>query len=715
MRVLLAGLLIAGLLLAIATFVSMRPIPDSLTEHGGVPNKRVYLDRYGERLNVTYENRWNLQQRISLHQAPEFLVEAILISEDKRFFEHAGVDWLARLNALRQNLFAGKVHRGASTITEQVVRMIHPRPRVLWSRWLEGFEAMALERRFSKLEILEFYLNQVPYGARRRGVKQAASLYFDRDISTLSKKEMLALAVLLRSPRWFDPLRQSGNLQAAIDRLARRLQLPRPELAAIAAQKLALGEPVKRPDASHFVRFVESERNHVGGGAEVGTTIDLELQSKAQAILDNRLERLRQRNVGNGAVLVIDHESNQILSWVVGYAGKRDRKYNKIDAVLARRQPGSALKPLLYANALRDGWTAATMLDDSPLELRVGRGLHSFRNYNRDHYGPVSLREALGNSLNIPAVRAIQYVGAGPFLTFLDDLGIKSLSGHPDIYGDGLALGNGELSLYELVQAYTVLARMGDYKPLTGIAGDERKNQSYRVLSEDIASLVADILSDPAAREKEFGWDSVLNLSHQTAVKTGTSNDYRDAWAVGFNDRHTVGVWIGNLDYSEMDEVTGSSGAALVMRSLFSELNRYREVKPLFLSSNLETHKVCIDNGLLANGDCETRDEWFVAGTEPRGQVQATSEIRLQKPSWDLLLAMDPRIPDQHEYFEFAVSDRADIAEVRWFVNDQLVGATSGATYSWKVARGQYRARAEVRLTGSAPVIETETVSYRVN
>ncbi len=717
MRVFLIGLVTGSLLLAMATAVSMQPLPDSLSGHHGMLNKRVYLDRNGERLNITYENQWNLHDRVSLHQMPEFLVDAIRISEDKRFFEHAGVDWLARLNAVRQNLLAGKVRRGASTITEQVVRMIHPRPRVLWSRWLEGFEAMALERQYSKLEILEFYVNQVPYGARRRGVKQAASLYFDRDISTLSKKEMLALAVLVRSPRWFDPLRHSDNLQPAIDQLAKRLQLSNRELAGITAQKLALGKPLKRPDVSHFVRYVESEQDRpadVGGGL-VSTTIDLELQSKAQAILDNRLDRLRQHNAGNGALLVVDHETNQIISWVVGYAGRKDSNFNKIDAVLARRQPGSALKPLLYANALRDGWTAATMLDDAPLEQAVGLGLHSFRNYNRNHYGPISLREALGNSLNIPAVKAIQHVGTGPFLAFLNELGIESLSGHPNVYGDGLALGNGELSLYELVQAYTVLARMGDYKPLTARAGAYMLNSSYRVLSEDVASLIADILSDPAAREKEFGWDSVLHFTHQTAVKTGTSSDYRDAWALGFNDRYTVGVWIGNLDYSEMDEVTGSSGAALVMRSIFNELNRYREAKPLFLSSNLETHKVCIDTGLLASENCETRDELFVAGTRPEPRAGLQNPVRLYKPSRGLRLAMDPRIPNQHEYFEFAVSDRSDIAEVRWFVNDKLVAATSGAKFSWKVARGDYRARAEVRLAGSVPVIETETVNYKVN
>ncbi len=715
------ALLLAGIslvALGVATMLSMEPVPDDLKAHIAVSRKNTYLDRNGYRLNVTYENQWNTHDYLKLHDLPEFLQNAFIISEDRRFYDHGGVDWLARLSALRQNVLAGKVLRGASTISEQVVRMIHPRPRTFWARWLEGFEARELESKHSKIEIFEFYLNQVPYKARRRGVAQAAGYYFDRDISTLNEKELLALTVLVRSPKWLDPVRKAPRLESSITNLAGRLDLDDAAAKKILVQKLALHGSSMEHDMSHFIAYAESGNNRYSpGGGSIHTTIDLELQVKAQKILDNRLERLEKLKVTNGAMLVVDHETNEIVSWVVGNAGKQGKKFNKIDGVMTPRQPGSTLKPLLYANAIQKGWTASTMIDDTPLEEGVGAGMHSYDNYSRGYYGPVSLREALGNSLNIPAVKAIQFVGPSDFLGFLHDLGIESLTKHPNVYGDGLALGNGELSLLELVQAYTVLARMGDFKPLSFIESEHLSTGSYRVISEDIASLIADILSDPGARELEFGWDSILNFPQQTAVKTGTSSDYRDAWAVGFNDKYTVGVWVGNLDYTSMDEVTGSLGPALVLRSIFSELNRNREARRIYLSENLVSRRICIDTGLAATGDCEARDEWFLPGTVPaKGDGGAVAKtIRIRKPSKNLMMAMDPRIPDEFEYFEFALNDSKNIGNVKWYINDRLIATTNSPIFNWKVSRGDFTTWAEVTLKDGGQPVTTEEVKYKVN
>ena len=240
------------------------------------------------------------------------------------------------------------------------------------------------------------------------------------------------------------------------------------------------------------------------------------------------------------------------------------------------------------------------------------------------------------------------------------------------------------------------------------------RNGHARVLSEDIASLVADIMSDPGAREKEFGWNSILNFPHQTAVKTGTSSDYRDALAVGFDDRYTVGVWMGNLDYAAMDKITGSSGPALVLRSIFNALNRYREVKPLYFSEKLEKQRVCIATGRPADDDCESRDEWFVPGTGPMAPA-APQEIRVRKPSNGLMLAMDPRIPDDHEYFQFALTDIPNLGKVCWFVNGQPISVTARPTYDWKLSRGEFTMRAEVFLEGRDAPVTTEEVAYRVN
>jgi len=711
-----AGCAVVALVaLVVATLLGLQPTPADLTSGAAGIRKAIYLDRHGKPLNITYENEWNIYDTARLHDVPELLQRAFILSEDKRFYAHDGVDWPARLNAARQNLLAGGVVRGASTITEQVVRMLHPRPRTFWSRWLEGFEAILLERRFSKLDIFEFYLNQVPYRARRRGVVQAAHAYFDRDLSTLNEKELLALAVLVRSPQRLDPKRREANLDRSIANLLGRFDLEDHDRARIARQKLDLRRSGTAHDLSHFVVHAETQSGgRIAAQGRIHTTIDLEVQDRAQRILDTRLEFLAKRRVHNGALLIADHTTNEIIAWVVGFAGRHDKPFNRIDAVTVRRQPGSALKPLLYAEALRQGWTAATMLDDAPLEEGVGRGMHTYHNYGRGHYGMISLREALGNSLNIPALRAIQYVTPEAYLSSLHRLGIRSLSGHPNVYGDGLALGNGEITLHELVQAYTVLARMGDYKPLSFLAGEHLRNGHKRVLSEDIASLIADIMSDPGAREKEFGWNSILHFPHQTAVKTGTSSDYRDALAVGFDDRYTVGVWMGNLDYTAMDKITGSSGPALVLRSIFNELNRYREVKPLYFSEKLEKHRICIATGRPASDDCESRDEWFVPGTWPI-PPEASKAVRIRKPSNGLMLAMDPRIPDDREYFEFALTDVQNLDKVRWFVNGRPISVTTKSTYDWKLSRGQFTMRAEVFLEGRDAPVPTQEVAYRVN
>ncbi|MFT4561690.1 MAG: penicillin-binding protein 1C [Gammaproteobacteria bacterium] len=705
--------------LTLSTHQSISAAPDDLESLVAPIERNIFLDRNSARLNLSYENIWNVQDRIALHDLSPLLVQAFIVAEDQRFLNHRGVDWIARFNALWSNLRAAKIVRGASTITEQVARIIHPRQRTVWSRWLEGFEAMALEERFNKHEVLEFYLNQIPYGARKRGIVQAARYYFDRDLATLNEKEMLALAVLIRSPRWLDPVGQPNNLNRAILTLAERLQqltFLELEPRVVLAESLSKPNDSRRFNTQHFVRFADQRaRSRLPQAQILPTTLDGDLQHAAQRLLDTRLASLAARNVSNGAVLIVDHETNEIRSWVVGFAGRPDHGSNQIDTVLAKRQPGSALKPFLYTQALMTGWSAAMMLDDSPLEQAVGFGLHAYHNYSRNHYGLISLREALGNSLNIPAVKTLQSVGTKNFLGFLGRLGIKSLAAHPNQYGDGLALGNGELSLYELVQAYTVIARMGDFKPLSIFENEYLENHSRRIFSEDVASVIAHILADPGAREKEFGRNSVLNFSTPTAVKTGTSSDYRDAWALGFNDKFTVGVWMGNLDYTKMREVTGSRGPALVLRSVFTELNRNRDVRPLFLSPQLIAQTVCINSGVRAHSNCETRHEWFVPGTGPSRISSIQKNVRLRRPSRGLALALDPRIPDDKEFFEFCVSEIDDLSRVEWFVNDRRVGSSTTRSFAWKLARGEFKVRAHVYLASLAKPVVTETVPYRVN
>jgi penicillin-binding protein 1C len=315
--------------------------------------------------------------------------------------------------------------------------------------------------------------------------------------------------------------------------------------------------------------------------------------------------------------------------------------------VSTARQPGSTLKPFVYALALEAGWSAATMIDDAPFAQSVGNGQHAYRNYSRVHYGAVSVREALGNSLNVPAVKALAFVGAGTLLERLQRLGMRSLHQHADVYGDGLALGNGEVSLHELVEAYAALANGGAWRPLRLLEAQPVAAQR-QVLDRGASTVIADILADADARAREFGSAGVLSLPIPTAVKTGTSSDHHDAWAMGFDHRHVVGVWMGSLERRAMHRVSGASGPALVLRGVFARLNRDGEGAPLPRHAALERRSVCADDGHAPRADCRrTREEWFLPArmAPPPAGANAAPRVRIRQPAPELMLALDPRLP----------------------------------------------------------------------
>ncbi len=716
--------LISAMVLWRVTSTALEPVPQSFDRIVANVHRMQVSDRHGIALNHTYANDWNLHDPVAIHEIPEFLITAFLQAEDKRFFEHSGQDWIARLGALGQNIIAMRGVRGASTITEQVVRMTNPRRRTLWSRWLEGWEAQRLERFHTKLDILEFYLNQVPYVANRRGVRQAARYYFDRDLETLSTHEMLALAVLVRAPSRLDLF--TGDRQAltrAITLLATRMvqvgYLSEAELQRVTTGEFDLKRATLTVDAKHFLHYVT--QNQDGADAHLRTTLDGALQTRLQSLLDQHLHFRAANKVANAALLVADHQSGEILAWVVGGAEDDNVPGRLIDAVIAPRQPGSALKPFLYGLALEHGWTTATLIDDSPLTEMVGYGLHSYSNYSRTFYGPVTLRKALGNSLNIPAVRTIQFIGAAEYLSRLNRLGFTKLLHHPDYYGDGLALGNGEVTLLELVQAYGALANRGVYRDFAVRLDDVGAQPERCVYSPEVASLLGNILSDADARRLEFGSGSLLNLPVQTAVKTGTSSDYRDSWALGYNDRYVVGVWMGNLDQTPMLGITGSTGPALVLRATFDILNRHRETASLWLSPRLKRHVICADTGIAFEESmlCPRRSEYFVPGTAPEHSVLLTAlteqdnGIRLRQPTPGLHMAYDPRLPAKHQGFEFILQGVGETDIVDWHINGVNVVRHTGARYLWPLSRGTHSVSAVVWRNGQR-VASVDQVQFLV-
>lgn len=685
----------AGVMLAAVAvvFAFAGELPESFDRLTARADKIQFLDRSGIPLNTSYLNYWNVHDTLRLYDMPPLLVKMFVAAEDRNFYSHAGVDWTARAAALFQNIKAGKIVRGASSLSEQAVRMIIPRPRTVFSKIIEGIDAVRLECRFSKNDILEFYLNQVPYAANRRGVKQAALFYFSKTPDRLSVRETAALVVLVRAPSSFDLYAGPDKINGLIDRQLRIFErqgiISKAEMQAALDEKISLSSPQLNVNAPHFLEYVRSL--DLPAGRAVETTLDAFLQKKVAALTRRRLKDLQYRHVSNAAVLVIERATGNILAWVVESS---DKDTAAVNAVLAPRQPASAQKPLLYALALTKGMTAATEIKDAPFSRAVGSGVHHFKNYSRTYYGDVTLRQALGNSLNIPALKTIEFVGIKTYFDFLRQIGFSHFEKNADFYREGLALGNAEVTLPELSRAYLMLANGGILKPLRAFKGQECETEK-RVLPETAATLIGNILSDPLARQLEFGADSILNFPVQTAVKTGTSTDYRDAWAMGYNADFVAGVWLGNLTYEPMLDVTGASGPALLLRSVFTELNKIKNSGPLYLSARLEKKTI---------GE---KTEYFDPDVVETSFFEPETPVILS-PADGVMLAVDPRVPEQYQQYPFSVSFLPEGARIVWVVDENPSASLQNDTFFWRPETGSHTVRAEITLKNGEKIFLSE-------
>jgi len=637
----------------------------------------LLMDRNGIPLNRTYQTRLNAQDQVALHDIPEVLINAFLTAEDARFFSHNGIDWAARLHALWQNLKALHTVRGASTVTEQVVRILFPRPRTYWSRWLEGWDAVRLEQHFPKVDILEFYLNQVPFSSSRRGIVQAARYYFGRSIDTLNTKETLALAAMVRAPSLLDPFKATTGLDKRVAGLAKSLLQQgfiSPYLYAEAMQgQLSRNKSELSVQAPHFTAFARDRLGEQATLRSVRTTLDGELQKKTQELLEQRIADLSEYGLRNGAVLVVDHTTSEVLTWAVAGEISRDIPEAGFDAVRIPRQPGSTLKPFVYALALDKGWSPATMIKDEPIIEAVEHGLHLYRNFSETYYGMIPLAEALGNSLNTPAVRTLDFVGLNTFYASLQQLGMTSLSAGTATYGNGLVLGNAEISLLELVQAYGALARGGVPMRVKVLAeeDDDSGQGASRIFSESAAQAIGMILSEADFRRLEFGLLSILNFPVRTAVKTGTSTKANDVWTVAYDGRFVVGIWLGNLDRSSPTTMmTGASGPALLARSIFAEIRRHYGLHPL------PTLPLAVNQQAIVTA--------------------SKNEIRMVVPSIDMEVLLDPRIPKGAQYIPFFITGLTPEDEVQWTVDGRSQEDSRQARLTWPITLGEHQVSAKI-------------------
>lgn len=587
------------------------------------------LDRRGR---VIHERRLDPKIRrldwTPLEKISPALVSAVVEAEDRRFYSHGGVDWRA---VVREGFRAASFRRprGASTITMQAAGLLSGQrgPRDWRQKLRQMAAARRLEASWSKEQIIEAYLNLASFRGELQGIAAASRGLFDKEPHGLNASESRILAALLRSPQARpEELRLSGEDQTLA--LAALSRPPR-------VRPLAAAAP-------HAARLLLSE-----GPAEVASTLDAGLQEFASGLLAATIRGLHSQNATDGAVLVADNRTGQVLAYV-GNSGAGSAAPH-VDGVRARRQAGSTLKPFLYALAFeRKLITPASKLDDSPLEIHAGRGLFRPQDYDGTFRGAVPAKVALASSINIPAVRVLALAGEEPFLEKLEASGISDL-GTAEFYGPSLALGTADVTLWELVNAYRTLANGGLRAELSLTASAPARQT--RVFTPQAAFLVSDILSDRESRAATFGLDSPLATRFWTAVKTGTSKDMRDNWCVGYSDRYTVGVWMGNFSGAPMWNVSGVSGAAPVWRSLMAQLHRDRPSLPPRPPA-----------GLVRRGS-----DWFLAGTEPGPQefLPARPIPKILSPVSGTIFAIDPDIPEGRQTIEFQSSGGGS----RWRLN----------------------------------------------
>ncbi|MDY7092154.1 MAG: penicillin-binding protein 1C [Acidobacteriota bacterium] len=579
--VLLALLPLAGMLAAGMGFLVLDwlfPFPLERLERLERPAATVVEDRRGEplRMFLAADQRWRLP--VTYDQMPEELRRAIVASEDQRFFRHPGVDPLAVLRATVHNLRARRVVSGASTLTMQIARMTDPAPRTLVAKAREAFRALQLERQFSKRELLEIYLNLAPYGGNLEGVGAAARFYFGKPVEQLALGEIGLLVALPRSPTLYDPVQHPEAALAVRDKVLRQLR----DRGAFTDQQVreAMRVPVPRRrlpapfEAPHFARRVVEEagasRSGQGGAPRIRTSLELELQQVAEENVEAYVRRLRSQGIGNAAAVVVENSSHRVRGWV-GSGGFEESEYSgQVDGVVARRSPGSTLKPFLYGLAFDDGRVVpASYLLDVPTDFAG----YVAENYDGLYRGRVEAQQALVHSLNAPAVRLLARVGLGEFFDLLQRGGARSLDRPAYRYGLPLILGSGELTLLELAQLYSSLANGGEALPVTW-APDEGGASGIpeRLLSEEAAWLLTETLLQVERPDLPRAW-SLSRSASAVAWKTGTSYGHRDAWAVGYSRRFTIAVWVGNFDGSPRHGISGSEHAAPLLFDLFRALD----------------------------------------------------------------------------------------------------------------------------------------------
>lgn len=618
------------------------PSPDKIVRTQGFSTK--ILDRNGNTLYDVFANQ--NRTPVQLNDIPLYLRQATISIEDKNFYSHNGFDPVGILRGFLRIFTTGRA-AGGSTLTQQLVKnVLLTNDRTLIRKIKEFVLAVQIEKKYTKDQILQMYLNEAPYGGTSYGVEAAAETYFGKKVSDLNLVECAILAGMPQSPTAYSPYSSTPKayVQRTKDVLRRMREDGRitkdQETEAVAqlanVQFQPRGGDFKAP---HFVQYVQKiledrygEASVEQGGLTVTTTLDLDLQDKAQQIVADEIAKVEKQHITNGAAVVLNPETGEIMA-MVGSKDFNAKDYDgQVNVTTSLRQPGSSFKPFNYVTGFKKGYTAATLIMDVPTSFPGGAGQPDYNpvNYDGKFVGPIQVRFALANSRNIPAVKMLAMVGIKDVLQTATDLGITTLPPTADTLrrvGLSLTLGGGEVRLIDMADAYSAFVNKGyrvdpiailKVTDANGKTLEETKPQKgKRVLSEEQAFLIDSILSDNAARTPTFGANSQLNLPN-VMVKTGTTNDKRDNWTIGGNDNVMVGVWVGNNDNSPMLNVaSGVSGASPIWRQVIQEALKGKPQVTFETPSNIVSQTVDNVSGYQSHDGFASRSEYFIKGTEP--------------------------------------------------------------------------------------------------
>jgi penicillin-binding protein 1C len=612
-------LAVCAALVAVASVVVYRLLPDysDAIQQQQARVGTAVLDRNGRILRLFPDEQGRMGLWVDGHDFPAHLKAAVIAAEDKRFRYHPGFDPIAITRAVYTNIRQNKKISGASTITQQVVRLITPQPRTYRAKIVELLAAMKMELQLSKDQILELHMNLSPMGGNIRGVGLAARTYFGKDVEKITLAEAAVLAALPRSPSRLDPRRPAGRklVLADKDRILRRMAAQ--GWIADEQLRMSLGPTAvfkNRPIPIHAGHFVDMVLANPGEkGATVKTTLDLSIQQGLEQVLASHRDRLRRMGICQAAAIVASSRNGEVLALVGSFSySARDQGFN--NGVLAERSAGSTLKPFLYALALEQGYGSSSEISDTDRVYPTPHGDYLPMNADRREYGPVNVRSALGNSLNVSAVKVARWTGLDDFYQLLHRVGVVTeKSQPPEHYGLGLAVGNVEVSLYRLVQSYLTLTAEGKFRRLrvTPASGAP----TSRVFSPEVAYVITHILADPSARLLSFGNPGYFDFGFPVAVKTGTSSNYRDAWVIGYTSRHIIGIWAGNFDGRPSPGRMGAGVCGPMLLEVIRLLYGTGPPEGFTRPAQVREETVCSMSGLRASPSCRYTATELVAGS----------------------------------------------------------------------------------------------------